>query len=328
MDATPSLRTIPLIDVGADGPVALLDTGRERLEDLMIAGRQHYGPLLLRQGDRATRRWLTRNDNPYRHEIAEIAAQVVRPGAYLLNLSYEWSCTTGIGPDPGQPGSRMLRTLDWPLGGLGRTAVVARQDGEAGPYFNVTWPGFVGVITAMAPGRFSAAINQPPARRYTGSCWFDWAIERVGVWRRSGLPPSHLLRRVFDRCRTYAEAREMIEDAPLPVPAFFTLSGNKPDEGCVIERTEHAAAVIEAPASVSNHWRRLRQFGRLRGHDTVGRLALMERTRDGAGDNFDWVIPPILNGATRLGVIANAAAGTLTVRGWEAERPATEVFTL
>jgi hypothetical protein len=322
------LPTIPLYDVKKEGPLALLDKDPNRLAAVVAEGRRQYGGLALRLGDHATWQWLTRNRNPYRDEIAAVAAHVSLPGVFLLNLSYEWSCTCGVGPDPSGKGSRMLRTLDWPMNGLGRNVVVAGQDGGAGPYYNVTWPGYVGVLTAMAPGRYSAAINQPPMHRFTGSCWFDWAINRTGVWRKSGLPPSHLLRRVFDECRTYAEAKAMLADTPLCIPAFFTLSGAEPGEGCTIERLERRAAVHQAPASISNHWLAFDQPGHDRGTDSRGRWTRMERVRDRAGDDFSWVVPPLLNETTRLAVIANAGRGLLKVQGREVDGPATRVFSL
>jgi hypothetical protein len=39
--------------------------------------------------------------------------------------------------------------------------------GPAGEYYSVTWPGYVGTLTALAPDRFAAAINQAPLRRRT-----------------------------------------------------------------------------------------------------------------------------------------------------------------
>ena len=45
------------------------------------------------------------------------------------------------------------------------------MQGPAGEFFNITWPGFVGALTAMAPWRFAAAINQAP------------------LWRRTRAPP-------------------------------------------------------------------------------------------------------------------------------------------
>jgi len=326
------LPDIPLIDVGDTGTIALLDAEPKRLAAVISIARGHYGRLVLRMGDAATRQWLTRNRNPYAGEIAEVARRVAVPGAYLLNLSYEWSCTTGVMADPKRGGNRMLRTLDWPLSGLGRNVVVARQQGEAGSYYSVTWPGFVGVLTAMAPGRFSAAINQPPMRRMTQSCWFDWAINRTGIWRRSALPPTHLLRRVFDSCQTCAEAKDILTNEEICIPAFFTLSGRDPNEACIIERLEHRAEVHEAPTAIANHWLAFQEPDRDRGNDSVGRLAMMrsllEEGLDGGNDEFSWVTPPILNDTTRLAIVANASARTLRVRGWEADGPATRVFSL
>lgn len=322
------LPTIPLFDLGREGPVALMERCDDRLALIVAHARKHYGGMTLRMGDRATCQWLTRNGNPYRHEIQTIAAKVPVPGAFVLNLSYEWCCTAGVSADPDGAGTRMLRTLDWPLEGLGASVVVSRQETEAGVYYNVTWPGFVGVLTAMAPGRFSAAINQPPARRISGRCWFDWAIHRRGVWRQSALPPSHVLRQVFDECRTYEEARARLVETPLCIPAFFTLAGTD-GEGCVIERHERRASVHEAPMSISNHWLNLPLAGHYdRGTDTVGRRRAMDVCRDETPDGFSWVAPPILNHKTRAAVVANARTGQLMVQGWEGRAAATSVFSL
>jgi len=326
-------RTIPRFDTGRDGPVALIDAAPGRLRDIMASGREHYGGLALRLGDRLSRAWLEKSDNPYRGEIAAVAARLDAPGAWLLNLSYEWTCTTGVAPgaggNAGGGGMRMLRTLDWPLAGLGRDVVVAGHESGAGAWWNVTWPGFVGVATAMAPGRFAAAINQPPMRQRTPSCGLDWVISRAAVWKSRALPPGHLLRRVFETAKTYAEARRMLCETPLSVPAFFSLAGAGPGEGCVIERLETSALVREAPAGIANHWiADPREAGRARGEDSPGRYARMEDLLGRMPDDFSWVRPPILNPTTRLAVVAGPAAGALMVRGYEEDGPATAVFKL
>jgi len=320
------LPEIPHVEIGADGPVALAEAEPARFAAIISAGQAHYGRRALAIGDAVSRRWLAAAENPYLPEIDAIAACAETPGAYLLNLSYEWTCTSSAAADPSGFGNRLLRTLDWPLTGLGRHVVVARMSGPAGAYENVTWPGFSGVATAMAPGRFAAAINQPPMRRWSFSCWFDWGVNRFRIWRRRVLPPVHLLRQVFDTCATYTDAKRVLTETPLAMPAFFTLSGLDPDEGCVIERHEEDAQVRDAPASVANHWIAGAPPGRARGIDSPGRYALMEALRDDAGDDFDWVQPPILNATTRLAVVANAARGKLIVQGWEADGPATQVF--
>jgi len=327
------LPAIPFHDLGDQGPPALLDRAPGELQAIVAGGREHYGDVLLRIGDAVSRRWLARTDNPYGAEIAAVAARSPGPGAWLLNLSYEWTCTAGVGPDPGGRGARLLRTLDWPLAGLGRHVVVVRRDTAAGPVCEVTWPGFVGVLTAMAPGRFSAAINQPQFRRWTPSCRLDWAVTRPQTWRSRALPPSHLLRQVSETCRTAAAAQATPAEPPIAAPAsftlaaFFTLAGADGD-GWVIERTETRAAVHAAPASIANHWRAIDLPGRDRGTDSRGRQALMDRLRDRVPDGFSWVSEPILNWKTRLAVVANAASGRLLVRGYEADGPATAAFTL
>ena len=177
--------------------------------------------------------------------------------------------------------------------------------------------------TAMAPGRFAAAINQPPMKRHTPVGWVDWAVERAAVWRRRFIPAVHLLRRVFEAAETFEAAKRMLCDTPIAMPAFFSLSGTRQEDGCVIERTETEAFVRDGDgrpghASVANHWIAGGFDGRLRGIDSPGRYAQMERCRDGVEGGFDWVVPPILNPTTRLAVTANATAGTLEVRGYEA----------
>jgi hypothetical protein len=40
---------------------------------------------------------------------------------------------------------------------------------------------YVGIITAIAPGRFAAAINQPPVLSYSAILPVDWLTVRAGV---------------------------------------------------------------------------------------------------------------------------------------------------
>ncbi len=327
------LPAIPLVDLGGQGPVALVEAEGAKFRDLFGAGLAHYGPTFLKLADGVSRRWLERAETPYKPDIEALAARAPGPGLRMLNLSYEWSCTTGVGPQPGGAGNRLLRTLDWPLDGLGRNLVVARIDGPAGLWFNVTWPGFAGAATAMAPGRFAAAINQPPMKRHTFSCWLDWLIERPRVRHRTAIPAMHLLRRVFEQCPSYDAAKQMLTETPIAVPAFFSLSGAGADQGCVIERTETAAYVRDGGRqSVANHWIAGRDSGlpqgRMRGQDSPGRHAMMESCRDRTPDGFDWVRDPILNPTTRLAVVANACQGSLRVRGYEKDGPVTRDFRL
>ena len=323
-----AMSEIPLVDVGTGGALKLLEAERGRAEDLIAISRRAYTGLALRIGDKASRAWLARSANPYRAEILAIADSLGLAGAVMLNLSFEWTCTSGAAPSPDGHGNRMLRVLDWRLNGLGKNVVVAREEAPAGVFYNVTWPGAIAVLTAMAPGRFSAAINQAPMRQYGLTLIGDWAVNRVKVWHSTALPPAHLLRQVFEGARTYEEAKRMLVETPLCLPALFTLSGIRPEEGCVIERTETAATVYDGAQVVANAWRSPHLSGRVRGRDNPERRQLMETIHAAPIAGFDWLRPPILNRFTRLAVEANAAQGTLGAIGYEHEAPATAEFRL
>ncbi|MEO5335815.1 MAG: hypothetical protein H7841_02815 [Magnetospirillum sp. WYHS-4] len=321
------LPTIPLIEVGRAGPILLIEEEPERLEELLDGARKLYTEPLLRLGDHLARRWFAKAATPYVPEIAAVAELAAPVGAWALNFSFEWACTTGVVADPCGVGNRLLRTLDWPLDGLGRSLVVAGMEGTAGRFLSVTWPGYAGVLTAMAPGRFSAAINVPPMRRLTFVKPADWLLNRLRVLSRREQPPSHLLRQVCETCAAYDDARDMLMSTPVCAPVFYTLSGREPGECCVIERTEDEAWVHDGPGSIANRWLKWPQAGHDRGWDSPGRLARMEACRtNGAPDGFDWVSPPILNPTTRLAAVANAALGTLRVRGYEKDGTATKDF--
>ena len=176
-----------------------------------------------------------------------VSRRLGRPGAVLLNMSYEWSCTAGVGADPMGPACACCARSTGRCLDSGGRHWWRGSEGGAGDYYSVTWPGYVGVLTGMAPGRFAAAINQPPLRRISGLLPLDWVIARRSLWRSRGLPPSHLLRRVFDECRSFGEAKRMLIETPLCAPTFYSLAGTGPGEGCIIERTETAAAVRPAP---------------------------------------------------------------------------------
>ena len=330
MSASPP--ELPLHDLEGElsAALALMRREKARLDALVATARRFYTPPFVALADRLSRRWLARNISPYRDEIAAVAHLLGRPGGYFLNVSFEWTCTAGVAPDPGGAGMRLLRVLDWPLPGLGRNLVAVRQRGPAGPFVSLTWPGFAGVATALAPGRFAAALNQAPIpRHYLGPAG-DFAIERAAVWRRREMPPMHLLRQVMESCAGYRDAKLALTHGPLAIGGLFTLAGTRPGEGCVIERTPFGAAVFEAPVCVANDWLTPGRGGRARGRDNAGRRALMESVvaepATQTSRDFDWLAPPVLNRTTRLVCEMNPATGRLIAQGWEADGPATAVL--
>ena len=327
LSRTEGLPAIPLLELGTGGALALFEAERARAEALLAAGRGKYPGPLISVGERLSWRWLDRSDNPYLAEIRAIDARLAGPGAGFLNISYEWGCTTALDDTP-RGAARFLRVLDWPFDGLGAGLVAARFESPAGPWINLTWPGFVGVVQAFAPGRFAACFNQAPLARKSGLFAVDWAAERIGVWRRRGLPPAHLLRRAFERCPDYESANALLSETPIALPAIFVLCGAEPGEGCVIERLADRAYLREAPTVATNHWQSAPGAGFARGTGSEARLALMAAREPGAGEDFAWLVPPILNPTTRLAMVAEPGSGRLSVFGIEAEAPATALLRL
>ena len=324
-----SLSTVPVLEPTPPYGPGLLRVEPARAAALMRAARRCYGTPFLNLSDALSRRWARRHGVPYLAELDAVAGLISTPGAWMLNLCYEWGCTTGIAEAPDGRGMRMMRTLDWPLDGLGRNVVVSRQAGPAGLWFNVTWPGFVGATTALAPGRFAAALNQAPMATHGLGRIGDWALNRWRVWRSDGIPPALLLRRVFDDCADFEAAVRQLSETKLSLPAIFSLAGTERRRGVVIERLETAAHVHQAPICVTNHWLTAGLTGRSRSVHSRDRLDMMRgRMTAAAADGIAWLAAPILNDTTRLAVTANAATGELTVQGFEGGAPATSVLRL
>jgi hypothetical protein len=336
------LPAIPVRDVRDGGPVrhaaeanAQALALRDDCLSFFPAGARYVIPAL----DAMTRRWLRRADTPYLNDIETIAASLGFPGVWFLNGSYEWGCTTHA---RGDDAPWLLRTLDWPFPGLGRHLEIARMSGRAGEFYSATWPGFVGVLTAMAPGRFSVSINQAPLWRRTRHPYlrlFDVAVNAVSTWSLRHIPPDQLLRQVLETCTTFAEAKVKLETTPVARPVIFTLAGTKAGERCVIERTEECFATRTENTGAANDWIdpaepwEARVGGELMfTADYLGARA-NSRTRrealaawDGApGEGaFAWVTPPVLNPFTRIAAEMCAAKGIMRIVGYEQVGGATE----
>ena len=256
------LARIPLVDIRGDGPVRHAIEGRERaraLRDECIAWLPRVAAGVLPVMDSVTRRWLLRSRSPYAAEVDAIAAEFGFPGIWFLNGCYQWGCTALACEQAGAPW--LVRTLDWPFPGLGRHLEVARMRGAVGDFDNVTWPGYVGVLTASAPGRFAACINQAPMWRRSRRPWlrpYDIALNAMQTWGIRSIPPDHLLREVFETCKTFGEAKRRLETTPIARPVIYSLVGCCPGERCVIERTEEDFASRGRDTIAANDWLRSR----------------------------------------------------------------------
>lgn len=326
------LLPIPVLDTGRDFPFETLVREEERAHSLIGDATRGVPQVVLRSLDAVSRRWLEKHRNAHLPEIAAIAHHLGRPGAYFLAVNYEWGCTNRVGPAPeaeglgDPPSARLVRTLDWATPGLGRNVIAARVAGKAGVFITLTWPGYTGVIQAMAPQRFAAALNQAPMRRGMSVYPLDWAANRARVWGIPDAMPTHLLREVFETAASFAEARALLTDRPISSPAIFTLVGIRPEETVIIERTERDSRIIGGPGVSANHWQSCGWHGRSRGVDSLGRARLMRGAALTFDPSFSWLVPPVLNWCTRLVMIADATMGRLMVQGYEREAPATQIL--
>lgn len=327
--APTALPRIPVLDVGPDFPMETLTAQEARAHALLDSAMRHVPKTALRSLDAVSRRWLEKWSNEHLPEIDAIAARLGRPGAYFLSVNYEWGCTVGVRGCPEERTARLIRVLDWATVGLGRYVIAARVGSAAGHFVTLTWPGYTGVLQAMAPGRFSAALNQAPMRKAVGLYPLDWAANKVRVWQQPHPTPAHLLRRVFEEATSYADAKERLTSAPISSPCIFSLAGIGADETCVIERTETEAHVHHGQSSAANHWQAPGWTpGHNRGVDSVGRALRMQSIPAELDGTFPWLEAPILNDHTRLVMVADAAGGRLVAQGYEAEGPATDVLRL
>jgi hypothetical protein len=331
------LPPIPVIDLRDGGPVRYAERNADRvraLRDACLAVFPRATLPLVPALDSLSRRWLMRSRSPYLSEIEQIARALGFSGVWLLNASYEWGCTARACDEDGVPW--LIRTLDWPFHGLGRHAEVARLRGAAGEFLSVTWPGYVGALTALAPSRFAACVNQAPMRRRTLNRWlraYDLAANEIAVWRSDDLmPPDQLLRQIFELCADFGAARCMLETTPVARPVIYVLTGCVAGERCVIERTETGFTTREHETSAANDWvprqpgwegrigtRRffVSSFTEAGDYSRDRRESLEGWTKSCAAANFDWVHEPVLNPYTRLAVAMCPARGVLRVAGYE-----------
>ena len=118
---------------------------------------------------------------------------------------------------------------------------------------------------------------------------------------------------------------------PIARPVIYTLSGCKPGERCVIERTVDGFNTRTEDTGAANDWlvRATRWEARIganimftASHDEAaanssGRRDALAGWSAPFGGEFAWVTPPVLNLYTRIATEMCAARGILRVTGYE-----------
>lgn len=172
----------------------------------------------------------------YAAELAAIAAimGVSEEEALIGNLYYDAiklviGCTAfAVDTDAGP---LHARNLDWwtDNGLLARDSIIVNysQSAASRPFRAVSWPGYIGVLSGMAPGRFAITLNavlsyDPPALAQ---------------------PVTFLLRSVFETARTFDEAVDRLVSTEIASDCLILVTGTRQGEMAVIERTPTRAAV-------------------------------------------------------------------------------------
>lgn len=246
----------------------------------------------------------------YAQEVHDVAKAINASGRYILNLSNEFACTSAVVHEYDGPPA-LYRSFDWPIKGFGDKLLILKREGKAGRFWDITYPGMVGTVQAMAPRRFAIAINRAPipvtfklpfAQGLTKP--LDRWVQRIRTFRSDGAPAPFLLRKVFEDCASYDEAVEMLTKTKLASPTIFTICGTEAGQVCIIERDRDAAIVHQGDIDIkatANHWQN-DTFGAAhpRPLESQKRLVDMNAAMGSAKGHFDWVRAPVLNDLTRM----------------------------
>ncbi|MCR6640445.1 MAG: acid ceramidase family protein [Sporocytophaga sp.] len=142
------------------------------------------------------------------------------------------------------------RNLDWHTENnlLGKHTQIFnfQQDGKT-LFKTVGWPGFVGTLSGVSPGKFSLTLNAVLS----------------GDLPEIATPVSFLLRDILTSSNTFQEARDILENAKIASDCLILLSGIAADEKNVIERTPTRFATRASECDyiiVTNDYKKIQSF--------------------------------------------------------------------
>ncbi|WP_337660370.1 C45 family peptidase [Anderseniella sp. Alg231-50] len=188
----------------------------------------------------------------YWGEMQSVASRVGVPADLLLlcNAYYDVfsaliGCTAFAVDTP--EGPLHARNLDWWTENrlLNETSMACRFTGApAGEFISIGWPGYLGVLSGMAPGRFAITLNAVSSEEAA----------------QIALPVSFLIRKTFEEAGSFGDAVERLAQAVIPGNCLLLVSGVGPGEMLVIERTPTRSAIRQAEAGrviVANEYLKL-----------------------------------------------------------------------
>lgn len=228
--------------------------------------------------------------------------------SHITDASSIFGCTAGVRWVP-HHGMVHVRSLDWPLRNIGRATRLFEFRRKARSFVAVGISGYVGVLSGMLPGAYSATINWAPP-------------DGVSV---GGFGPAFLLREVLETCNTYASAVRALASAPLAASVFYTVCGTKKGQACVIERTQQDAVIRKEEVLVQgNHHAAERFLGNNVDDellvDSTERTDALERKLRRVRDVEDAAtaldVDPVLNDDTCQQMVFSPASGEIQAWRW------------
>ncbi|MEO1160553.1 MAG: C45 family peptidase, partial [Pseudomonadota bacterium] len=188
----------------------------------------------------------------YWGEVQSVASRAGVPADLLLlcNAYYDMvsaliGCTAFAVDTPDGP--LHARNLDWWTENrlLNETSMACRFTGApAGEFISIGWPGYLGVLSGMAPGRFAITLNAVLSEEAA----------------QIALPVAFQIRKTFEEAETFDDAVERLSQAVIPGNCLLLVSGIGSGEMLVIERTPTRSAIRQAEAGrviVANEYLKL-----------------------------------------------------------------------
>ena len=206
------------------------------------------------------------------------------------------------------------RNLDWWTedNSLKRFTMATSFTGAPGGEFKtVGWPGFVGVFSGIAPGRFAVTLNAVIS---------DEPLQTAS-------PVVFLLRQVLEEASDFQSALRILTETPLASDSLLLLTGTRQGEIVVIERTPSRAETRFAESRsvcVTNDYRVMRTGLRDLGselqatacgrYDRVSALIASRVPKD-AEDCFEYLgDPSVRMGITVQQIVFQASTGLCQIR--------------
>ncbi|KRX52741.1 Acid ceramidase, partial [Trichinella sp. T9] len=202
-------------------------------------------------------KWIEKLPHPYREEIIGIAQIVNVPVGeiVLYNVFYEvFTLCTSIVAEDANGNMYAARNLDfgmllgwdsihhdWTMTEILRKLVINiewKRDGKL-LYKSAGFAGFIGVLTAVKPGKFTVSINERFAKNGGFIGLLEWILKiEQAKW------VTWLTREVMENADHFQEAVFSLSVVHLMAPVYFIVSGNETGEGAVITRSRKEALDI------------------------------------------------------------------------------------